>query len=128
VVQAQNERLTPGGVIENIVKLTATINEGVHIDRFSLETPVCDCTGHTEVIYVDETVPDPCDGSSWDKAFKKLQDALAVALPCDEIWVADGTYKPVEGTDPSLTFQLVNGVGVFGGFEGTEEERSDQGH
>jgi len=126
VVQSQNERITPGGMIENNVEVTALINEGNHVSRFTLQTPVCDCTGYTGVIYVDENAPDPCDGSSWDKAFDKLQDALAVALPCDEIWVADGTYKPTQGSDPNFTFELVNGVGVYGGFEGTEEHRYER--
>jgi len=49
-----------------------------------------------------------------------------VALPCDDIWVADGIYKPTEPTDPNATFQMVNGVGVYGGFEGTEEHRYER--
>jgi parallel beta-helix repeat protein len=126
VVQSQNERMTPGGKIENNVEVIATINEGDHVSRFTLQTPVCDCSGYTEVIYVDETASPGGNGQTWSTAFKYLQDALAVALPCDEIWVADGTYKPTQGSDPNFTFQLVNGVGVYGGFEGEEEERTER--
>jgi len=75
---------------------------------------------------VDETVAPGGNGQTWGTAFKYLQDALAVALPCDEIWVADGMYEPTEGSDPNFTFQLVNGVGVYGGFEGTEEHRYER--
>jgi parallel beta-helix repeat protein len=45
-------------------------------------------------IYVDVNTPDNNDGSSWAKAYKYLQDALAVAGSGDQIWVAEGTYKP----------------------------------
>ena len=37
------------------------------------------------------------DGSSWATAHKYLQDALAIALSGDEIWVAEGVYKPDQG-------------------------------
>jgi len=61
-------------------------------------------------------VPEP-NGSSWEAAFDDLQDALAVALPCDEIWVADGEYKP---SDPNAIFQLGNSVHIYGGFRGLD--------
>jgi len=76
-----------------------------------------------DIIYVDANTPDNNDGSNWGKAYKYLQDALAVAVANDEIWVADGTYKPDENTaNPSGTkdrtemFQLINGVEIYGGF------------
>ena len=122
VVQSQNERMTPGGMIENNVEVIATINEGDHVSRFTLQTPVCGCTGYTEVIYVDETVPDPCNGSSWVKAFDKLQDALAVALPCDQIWVAKGTYTPDIMSEPNMYFDMAQYVSLLGGFLGSENE------
>ena len=60
------------------------------------------------------------NGRSWSSAFGKLQDALKVALPGDEVWVAAGTYKPANGTNRDSTFSISNGVKVYGGFEGTE--------
>ena len=46
---------------------------------------------------------------------------LGDPLPGDEIWVAEGTYYPDEGTGQTdgnreSTFQLVEGVMVYGGF------------
>ncbi|MHC4889951.1 MAG: hypothetical protein ACYTEO_10880, partial [Planctomycetota bacterium] len=43
-------------------------------------------------IYVDATKNG--DGSTWDNAYKYLQDGLAVATSGDEIWVAEGIYIP----------------------------------
>ena len=62
------------------------------------------------------------NGSSWADAFTDLQLALLSAVPGDEIWVAEGSYKPAGG-DRAISFQLVSGVGIYGGFSGTETER-----
>jgi hypothetical protein len=60
------------------------------------------------------------DGSSWSSAYGSLQDALDSAEPNDSIWVAEGTYKPTKLYDPcdvrTATFQMKNGVGIYGGF------------
>ena len=63
--------------------------------------------------------------STWTNACL-LQTALTNAVTGDEIWVAAGTYKPTTGTDPAATFQLKNGVAVYGGFAGTESLRSQR--
>jgi parallel beta-helix repeat protein len=84
--------------------------------------------GFGKTIYVDcDATGDP-NGSSWPNAYTDLQDALND--PClaygDEIWVAEGVYKPTAGSDTGTSFELVNGVAVYGGFAGGEaslEER-----
>lgn len=87
---------------------------------------------HAEVIYVDDNASANGDGTSWASAHKYLQDALADAEYGDEIWVAEGTYKPDQGAgktagDRASPFVLVNGVGMYGGFLGTESSRNPQG-
>ena len=46
------------------------------------------------------------DGSSWNDAFPDLQQALAVSMDGDEIWVSQGTYYPTTTTDRSISFVL----------------------
>ena len=65
------------------------------------------------------------NGASWTNAYTDLQSALG-ASPCTEVWVAAGTYKPTTGTDRTATFQLKNGVAVYGGFAGTETARDQR--
>jgi len=80
------------------------------------------------VIYVDAGATGAHDGSSWADAFTDLQAALDAAEASggsiQGIWVAAGTYRPSKRTDPddprSATFQLLDGVSLYGGFAGTE--------
>lgn len=60
------------------------------------------------------------DGSSWNNAYTDLQDAITASQDGDQIWVADGTYKPTDGQDRSISFQLKSGVEIYGGFAGGE--------
>ena len=74
------------------------------------------------IIYVDADATGANNGSTWVNAFTDLQDALDEAEPLNQIWVAAGTYKPtwrfLPGDDPRLaTFQMVNGVAIYGGFD-----------
>jgi len=63
-----------------------------------------------------------CDGS-WANACT-LQRALAVAVSGDEIWVKEGVHYP--GATRTAAFALKNGVAVYGGFAGTETQRSQR--
>jgi predicted outer membrane repeat protein len=79
-------------------------------------------------IYVDDDAPEFGDGSSWETAYKYLQDALAEAEAAEEpvdIHVAQGRYNPdrssahPEGTgDRKATFRLIDEVAIRGGFAG----------
>jgi len=84
-------------------------------------------TAGAKIIYVDDNAAGANDGSSWEDAYKYLQDALAGASSGDEIWVAGGVYKPDEDTanptgtgDRTATFNLKNGVAIYGGIVGGE--------
>ncbi|MEM8898590.1 MAG: choice-of-anchor Q domain-containing protein, partial [Bacteroidota bacterium] len=80
-----------------------------------------ECSGAR--LYVNLTATGANNGSSWANAFVDLQDALATAGACEdirEIWVAEGSYKPTAFANRATSFNLVNNVAVFGGFDGTE--------
>jgi len=76
--------------------------------------------------YVDADAGGNNNGTSWPDAYNYLQDALVRALYVDEIWVAEGVYKPdqgrwIKGGNREATFQLINGVPIKGGYAGFGE-------
>ena len=73
-------------------------------------------------IYVDKDATGMNNGSSWLNAYTDLQAALQNVQAGDEIWVADGTYKPTADTDRSLFFVLTDNIEVYGGFAGDETD------
>ena len=88
-----------------------------------LLTGLCGTAFGAQTIYVDAGAPSGGDGSSWAGAFRFLQNALWTADPCDRIWIAEGLYQPDRSAaDPcgtgwrEATFQLVDGVEIYGGF------------
>lgn len=76
------------------------------------------------IIYVNQAATGLNNGNSWANAYTDLQDALSAAASGDQIWVAQGTYKPTSGSDRSATFTLKQGVSLYGGFNGTESALS----
>ncbi|MEM1219951.1 MAG: hypothetical protein AAGH79_13615, partial [Bacteroidota bacterium] len=66
------------------------------------------------------------DGSSWSYASNDLPAILATCLPGDQVWVAAGTYHPTTGTDRSASFIIPNGVEVYGGFVGFEQQLNER--
>jgi hypothetical protein len=78
----------------------------------------------SKTVYVDADAVGLNDGSSWTDAFLLLQSALDGSTNGDEIWVAAGTYYPTKEIggigERYKTFQLKNGVTIYGGFIGTE--------
>ncbi len=77
------------------------------------------------IYYVDRNATGSAIGDSWANAFLTVQDALAVAVDGDQIWVAQGIYYSDEGgvqsdNDISASFVIASGVRIYGGFVGTE--------
>ncbi|MFQ5413909.1 MAG: hypothetical protein ACE5E6_05575, partial [Phycisphaerae bacterium] len=71
------------------------------------------------VWHVDDDAAPGGDGQSWETAFLDLQTALGVAEPGAEIRVAAGVYRPDGASgNRSLSFNLVSGVSLLGGFAG----------
>jgi len=111
-------------------ELTEDIDEGRRI--FSMQVDMgADEAG--KIIYVHAGAEVGGDGLSWATAYKYLQDALySGSLSAgDEIWVAQGTYYPDEGSGRTNdarteTFQLVAGVVIYGGFCGDEVELEER--
>lgn len=101
-------------------------------------------TSWARVIYVDASAKGENTGLDWANAWPCLQNALARTEPGDDIWVAEGTYKPDRWFDPNATaaaisasgdrkarFKPGTGVSLYGGFPrggGTWEARNVQAH
>lgn len=68
------------------------------------------------VHYVSASAPNSLrNGSSWQTAFRTVQEAVAASLPGDDVWVAAGSYAG------PLTMRP--GIAVYGGFAGEETFR-----
>jgi parallel beta-helix repeat protein len=87
------------------------------------------CCWNPGVIYVDEDATGLNTGMSWEHAYTNLQDALEKVRNCyaNEIWVAEGTYRPAEAPDWEWedTFELVDGVAIKGGYAGFGQPNPD---
>ena len=69
--------------------------------------------------YVKPNGSDAGAGNSWAAAYQTLTKALQSAASGDQIWVAAGIYKPTTGTDRTISFSMINGVAILGGFPAT---------
>jgi hypothetical protein len=75
------------------------------------------------VLYASPAAAGAADCSSWANACS-LQAALSKAASGDEIWVKAGVHTP--GATPGDTFSLAEGLALYGGFVGTETDRSQR--
>jgi predicted outer membrane repeat protein len=76
-----------------------------------------------KILYVKPVSAGDC--SSWAMACE-LKAALTSATAGDEIWVVAGIHYPGTAGDWLATFQLKDGVAVYGGFAGIEIARSER--
>lgn len=70
-------------------------------------------------IYVKQDAAGIGDGSSWLDAYTDIQTALANFSAGKTIVVASGVYTPAV-SDRNVSFDINEGVKIYGGFEGTE--------
>ncbi|MFI4896416.1 MAG: GC-type dockerin domain-anchored protein [Phycisphaerales bacterium JB059] len=82
---------------------------------------------NADVHRVDLSAPPGGDGSSWARAFDSLTDGLAAASSGDQVWISKGTYTPETPAGRDATFNIPDGVQVYGGFEGNESSLSQRG-
>ncbi|MGA2498960.1 MAG: choice-of-anchor Q domain-containing protein, partial [Tepidisphaeraceae bacterium] len=75
------------------------------------------------VAFVDTNSPGIAeDGNSWFTAYHTLTRALRYAAGPETIYVAQGTYVP--GPTLGDTFQLKNGVSIYGGYAGASDSNA----
>lgn len=95
-----------------------------NIHMFCLCFLVCVTAGRNAaaeaVHYVNDDAVGANNGTTWVDAYTDLQSALASAKSGDEIWVAEGTYTPAPPGDAVTSFELREGVTLYGGFAGNE--------
>ncbi|HAD13200.1 MAG TPA: hypothetical protein DCF33_12285, partial [Saprospirales bacterium] len=78
-----------------------------------------------KIIYVNKNALGGNNGTSWINAYNELSQALPTAQYGDEVWVAQGTYKPyLEGITNS--FNMISGVKLLGGFSGWETNQNQR--
>lgn len=79
-----------------------------------------------ERLYVDKNATGANNGLTWQDAFVELRDALPAVslygLAVEELWVADGSYTPYNGSDRTESFVMRNGLKILGGFAGGETD------
>lgn len=87
-------------------------------------------------LYVKPTATGNGDGTSWDNAMSDLQAAINKLADGSgkkgEVWVAAGTYTPTRrignasATNVPQSFQMKDGISVYGGFAGNETSITDR--
>ena len=123
-----NEWARPCGTITN----TAIMEGDTYLNEADCNVNVC--SWGTDIIYVDRDANGFDNGTDWQNAYKDLQDALTQArnacLQTTAIWVAAGIYKPVWDTNEEnywdKSFELAEGVGLFGHFSGNKTSLDDR--
>ncbi len=71
----------------------------------------------------------PSTATSWATSTTDLQGAINASSPGDQVWVAQGIYKPIVVTGAAsrtASFSMKNEVAVYGGFSGTEQALSER--
>lgn len=98
----------------------------------TLGTPGLVIIGQEGVLFVDSGATGNGDGTTWADAFTDLQtalDTIADVPAITELWVASRAipYRPAGPSgNRAATFQLRNGLTIYGGFAGKESSRAER--
>ena len=122
---------------DDVSDLDTVDEELTDLDTVDEDTNDDDIVLPENVIYVKYNASGLNDGTSWEDAFTDLSVAIDSATEGKDIWVAAGTYHPTDCpnmyeectvTTPQRMyhFSLMNGVGIYGGFIGTETDLSQR--
>lgn len=77
----------------------------------------------TRFVSTTGTNNDPATALSWTSSTTNLQGTINASAPGDQVWVAQGVYKPTAPTGPAsrtVSFSMKSNVGIYGGFVGNE--------
>lgn len=89
--------------------------------NFTIFTILLLFTNLTSQVFVKIDAVGNNDGISWNDAYINLQDAFDNANTGEQIWIAEGIYKPSNNISPdSNWFEVTQGLEIYGGFIGTE--------
>lgn len=80
---------------------------------------------YNPVVYVDQNASGANDGTSWTNAYASLTTALTDAVAGQMIRIADGTYKPTDNLDRTISFTLSSGIALYGGYAGSGAANPD---
>jgi hypothetical protein len=126
-IDAGNNAAVPSDVITDLDGNPRIVDGAVDMGAYESQgLPPCP---PDTVLYVDANATGANNGTSWSDAFTELRNALTWMPFCPsvtEIWVAAGTYHPTSGSDRGATFQLADGVAIYGGFAGSETSLSER--
>ncbi len=78
--------------------------------------------------FVTSTGAGLLNGTNWANAFPgtSLQAAINASIAGDEVWVATGTYFTTNTANRNIYFNMLNGVAIYGSFNGTETTLSQR--
>jgi trimeric autotransporter adhesin len=112
-----------------VANIASDADEAVRISHKKVDMGAYE-SQESRIFYVNPRATGLNTGRSWINAYTKLQDALNFGTTCQspiDIWVARGTYYADEtrltnSNSRTASFNLKSGVGIYGGFAGTETQ------
>lgn len=90
--------------------------QGAHVDIGADESVGTTWVVPLRALHVSPTGSDSADGLTWGTAKRSVAGALSIARGPDEVWVSRGSYAE--------SISIPAGVGLYGGFAGTETSRA----